>query len=41
MFYDIVEVKVVKNYVLYIRFEDGLSGEIDISKIVPLEGVFF
>lgn len=40
MLCDIVEVKVVKNYVLYVRFEDGLSGEIDISKIVPFEGVF-
>ena len=40
MLYDIVEVKVVKNYILYVRFEDGTSGEIDISKIVPFEGVF-
>jgi hypothetical protein len=40
MLHDVVEVKVVKNYTLYIRFEDGLSGEIDVSKIVPFEGVF-
>jgi hypothetical protein len=40
MLYDIVEVKVVKNYILYIRFENGLSGEVDISKIIPFEGVF-
>ena len=40
MLCDIVEVKVVKNYILYIRFEDGLSGEVDISKVVPFEGVF-
>lgn len=40
MLYDIIEVKVVKNYILYIRFEDGLSGEVDVSKIVPFEGVF-
>ncbi len=40
MLYDIIEVKVVKNYILYIRFEDGLSGEIDISKLVPFEGIF-
>ena len=40
MLFDIVEAKVVKNYILYIRFEDGLSGQIDISSIVPFEGVF-
>lgn len=40
MLYDIVEVKVVKNYILYIRFENGLSGEVDISKIIPFEGIF-
>ena len=40
MLYDIIEVKVVKNYILYIRFEDGLAGEIDISKLVPFEGIF-
>jgi hypothetical protein len=40
MLCDIVEVKVVKSYILYIRFEDGLSGEVDIAKIIPFEGVF-
>ncbi len=40
MLYDIVEVKVVKNYILYIRFENGLSGEVDISKIILFEGIF-
>jgi hypothetical protein len=40
MLFDIVEAKVVKNYILYIRFEDGLSGQIDISSIVPFEGFF-
>ena len=40
MLFDIVEVKVVKNYILYIRFENGISGEIDVSKIIPFEGVF-
>lgn len=40
MLFDIIEVKVVKNYTLYIRFENGVSGEIDISKVVPFEGIF-
>ncbi len=40
MLYDIVEVKVIENYILYLRFENGMSGQVDISKIVPFEGVF-
>jgi len=40
MLYDIVEVKVVKNYELYLRFENGMEGEVDISKVIPFEGVF-
>lgn len=40
MLFDIIEVKVVKNSILYIRFENGVSGEIDISKVVPFEGIF-
>ncbi len=40
MLYDIVEVKVIKNYTLYLRFENGKEGEVDISKIIPFEGVF-
>ena len=40
MLVDIVEVKVQKDYVLYVRFEDGLEGEVDLSKIVPFKGVF-
>ena len=30
MLYDIVEVKVIKNHTLYLRFEDGVQGEVDI-----------
>jgi hypothetical protein len=40
MLYDIVEVKVIKNYVLYLRFENDIYGEVDISKIVPFKGIF-
>jgi len=40
MLYDIVEVKVIKNYVLFVRFENEVQGEVDISKLVPFEGVF-
>ncbi|MCC5831904.1 MAG: DUF2442 domain-containing protein [Chlamydiales bacterium] len=40
MLYDIVEAKVVKNYTLFLRFENGVKGHIDISKIIPFEGIF-
>ena len=40
MLYDIIEVRVIKNYTLYLRFENGEEGEVDISKIIPFEGVF-
>jgi hypothetical protein len=40
MLADIIEVKVVKNYILYIRFKDGVSGEVDVSQIIPFQGIF-
>ncbi len=40
MLIDVIEVKPLSAYKLYLRFEDGTSGEIDISKIVAFEGVF-
>ncbi|GAB5411715.1 MAG: hypothetical protein ChlgKO_08290 [Chlamydiales bacterium] len=35
-----MEVRVVKDYVLYLRFEDGTSGEVDVSELVPFKGIF-
>ena len=40
MLHDIVEVKVLKDYTLFLRFDDGKSGEIDISQLVPFDGIF-
>lgn len=40
MLFDVIEVKLVKNYILFLRFEDGKEGYIDISKVVSFEGVF-
>ena len=40
MLFDIVKVKVVREYVLHITFENGVEGEVDITKIVPFKGVF-
>ena len=27
-------------YKLYLQFDDGVNGEVDISKLVPFEGIF-
>jgi hypothetical protein len=40
MLLDVVEVKPLQGYRIYLRFEDGAEGEIDLSKLVRFEGVF-
>ncbi len=40
MLVDIVEVKPIDGHRLWLRFEDGLEGEVDVSALVPFEGVF-
>ena len=40
MIYDVVEVKPLKDYRLWLKFDDGVAGEVDISKIVEFRGVF-
>ncbi len=37
---DIIKVELVKDYVLYLQFNDGAKGVVDISRLVPFEGVF-
>lgn len=37
---DIVEVKVLEDYKLFIRFEDGANGEVNIAELVPFKGIF-
>lgn len=37
---DIINVKVVKDYILALTFEDGKKGKIDIAKHIRFEGVF-
>jgi len=37
---EIIDVKVLDGYRLFLRFKDGVEGEIDISDVVPFEGVF-
>jgi hypothetical protein len=40
MLKDIVEVKPLGHYHLYLRFEDGIEGEVDISELIDFTGVF-
>lgn len=40
MLKDIVEARALEGHRLYIRFEDGVSGEIDLRDLVVFKGVF-
>ncbi len=40
MLKDIVDVQVLKDYHLRLRFEDGLQGEVDVARLVDFNGVF-
>lgn len=40
MLKDIVDVKPLAGYRLWVRFEDGAEGEFDLAAITPFEGVF-
>lgn len=37
---DVINVKVLEDYKLFLQFEDGYAGEVDISAIVQFDGVF-
>ncbi len=40
MLKDIVEAKPLDGYRLFLRFEDGAEGEVDLAKTIRFEGVF-
>lgn len=40
MLKDVVEVRPLEGYRLYLRFEDDVSGEVDVGALVPFTGVF-
>jgi hypothetical protein len=40
MLIDIVEARVVEDHRLYLRFADGVEGEVDLSRLIRWEGVF-
>ena len=37
---DVISVKIIKGYIIKLQFDDGCSGIVDVSKIVPFKGVF-
>ncbi len=40
MLMDIVEVRTLGDYRLYVRFKDNVDGEVDLAEIVQFKGVF-
>jgi hypothetical protein len=40
MLKDIVEVRPLSGFRLFLRFEDGVEGEVDIASFVRFDGVF-
>lgn len=40
MLKDIVEARATGGHRLYVRFEDGLDGEIDLGALVEFKGIF-
>jgi len=40
MLHDVVEALAVGGYRVFIRFDDRLSGEVDLARIVTFDGVF-
>ena len=37
---DVTDVKVLSDYKLHLTFDDGMSGDVDISKLVSFKGIF-
>lgn len=40
MLKDIIEVRVLGQYRIHIRFEDGVEGELDLARMIDFTGVF-
>lgn len=40
MLKDVVEVRSLGGHRLYLRFEDGIAGEIDVADLISFDGVF-
>ena len=37
---DVVEARPAGGYRVYIRFDDGVAGEVDLAAVIDFEGVF-
>jgi hypothetical protein len=40
MMVDVIEVRPLGGYRVFVRFEDGVEGEVDVSDMITFEGVF-
>lgn len=40
MLKDVIEVRPLDGYRLFLRFEDGVEGEVNVEKMVRFEGIF-
>jgi hypothetical protein len=40
MLRDVIEVKALEGYRLFVRFEDGVQGVVDVAMLVSFKGVF-
>jgi len=40
MYYDLKEIRVMDSYKLFVRFEDGKQGVVDLTAIIDRRGVF-
>ena len=40
MLKDIIEVQHLSSYKIYLRFEDGVEGELDLSAFISFDGIF-
>lgn len=40
MLYDVIEVRTLGDYRLFLKFEDGKNGQIDLHKLISFKGVF-
>jgi len=37
---DVVEVRALEGYQLFVRFEDSVQGDVDLAKLASFKGVF-
>jgi Protein of unknown function (DUF2442) len=40
MMVDVIEARALADYRIFVKFEDGVQGEIDVTELIALEGVF-